>query len=149
MSKAQKSFMKDLARSKRAEGRYLEWQRKQLRKGTRKYKREVAGNSIGLLGGIFLFMCAVSVLGKLQGDSSGGETMFFGSFLEMLRNVPTIDMSWAYFKDDWLSGWDVNVLPGLRSFIAGLIGILQVGALVCGGMAQTAVYAFYFLQWIF
>lgn len=149
MSKAQKSFMKDLARSKRDEGRYLEWQRKQLRKGTRKYKREVAGNSIGLLGGIFLFMCAVSVLGKLQGDNSSGETMFFGSFLEMLRNVPTIDMSWAYFKEDWLSGWDVNFLPGLRSFVGGLIGILQVGALVCGGMAQTAVYVFYFLQWIF
>lgn len=75
--------------------------------------------------------------------------MYTRTFLEMIRDAPVLDMSWANFRDDWLSGWDSNTLPGLRNFVGALIGILQVLAIICGGIAQLCMYAFHFLAWLF
>lgn len=119
-----------------------------LRRVNRSANREVARTSIGLAGGFLLLLLAFSLFYALS-QNDNGQIMYTRTFLEMIRDAPVLDMSWANFRDDWLSGWDTNFLPGLRNFVGGLIGILQVVAVLCGGIAQLCVYVFYFLGWLF
>lgn len=119
-----------------------------LRRINRTANREVARTSIGLAGGFLLLLLAFSLFYALS-PNDNGQLMLTHTFLDMIREAPVLDMSWAYFRDDWLRGWDPLFLPGLRNFVGGLIGILQVIAIICGGIAQLCVYAFHFLGWLF
>lgn len=119
-----------------------------LRRVNRSANREVARTSIGLAGGFLLLLLAFSLFYSLS-PNDNGQIMYTRTFLEMIRDAPVLDMSWANFRDDWLAGWDANFLPGLRNFVGGLIGILQVVAVLCGGIAQLCMYVFYFLGWLF
>lgn len=119
-----------------------------LRRVNRVANREVARTSIGLAGGFLILLLAFSMFYALS-PNDGGEIMYTRTFLEMIQDAPVLDMSWANFREDWLSGWDPNFLPGLYNFVSGLIGILQVIAVLCGGVAQLCMYAFYFLGWLF
>lgn len=104
--------------------------------------------SLGIFLSIFLILLSFSVFYTLS-PVDNGQTMYVQTFVNIIREAPKLDMTWTHFKDDWLSNWDSSFLPGLRSFVGGLIEILQVFAIACGGVAQMCVYVFYYLQWLF
>lgn len=133
-------------------GHYARQQRiynSNVRRVNRSANRTIARTSVGLAGGFLLLLLAFSLFYALDLPNDTGQIMYTRTFLEMIRDAPVLDMSWANFRDDWLSGWDTNFLPGLRNFVGGLIGILQVVAVLCGGIAQLCMYVFYFLGWLF
>ena len=110
--------------------------------------RNYGRTSFGIVTFIFVVLLAFSVFYALS-PTDKGEIMYTQTFLEMIRDAPVLDMSWANFRDDWLANWDVNYLPGLRTFVGGLVGILQVVAVICGGIGQLCAYVFHFLKWLF
>ena len=110
--------------------------------------RNYGRTSFGIVTFIFVVLLAFAVFYALS-PTDKGEIMYTQTFLEMIRDAPVLDMSWANFRDDWLANWDVNYLPGLRTFVGGLVGILQVVAVICGGIGQLCAYVFHFLKWLF
>lgn len=119
-----------------------------LRKVKTLANRNYGRTSFGIVTFIFVVLLAFSVFYALS-PTDKGEIMYTQTFLEMIRDAPVLNMSWANFRDDWLANWDANYLPGLRTFVGGLVGILQVVAVICGGIGQLCMYVFHFLQWIF
>lgn len=132
----------------RAEARMQRNYNRNLRRVNTLANRNYGRTSFGIVTFILVVLLAFSVFYALS-PTDKGEIMYTQTFLEMIRDAPVLDMSWANFRDDWLANWDVNTLPGLRSFVGGLVGILQVVAVICGGIGQLCVYVFHFLKWVF
>lgn len=132
----------------KAEARLQRNYNRNMRRVNTLANRNYGRTSFGIVTFILVVLLAFSVFYALS-PADKGEIMYTQTFLEMIRDAPVLDMSWANFRDDWLSNWDVNYLPGLRTFVGGLVGILQVVAVICGGIGQLCVYVFHFLQWIF
>lgn len=119
-----------------------------MRKVNTLANRNYGRTSFGIVTFILVVLLAFSIFYALS-PSDKGEIMYTQTFLEMIRDAPVLDMSWANFRDDWLANWDDSYLPGLRTFVGGLVGILQVVAVICGGIGQLCAYVFHFLKWIF
>lgn len=132
----------------KAEARLQRNYNRNIRRVNTLANRSYVRTSFGVVSFILVLLLAFSIFYALS-PTDNGEVMYTQTFLEMLRSAPTLDMSWTQFREDWLANWDVNFLPGLRSFVGGLVGILQVVAVICGGIGQLCVYVFHFLQWVF
>ena len=132
----------------KAEARLQRNYNRNMRRVNTLANRNYARTSFGIASFILVVLLAFSVFYTLS-PTDKGEVMYTQTFLEMIRDAPVLDMSWANFRDDWLANWDVKYLPGLRTFVGGLVGILQVVAGICGGIGQLCAYVFHFLKWIF
>lgn len=65
-----------------------------VRRVNRSANREVARTSIGLAGGFLLLLLAFSLFYALSQNDTG-QIMYTRTFLEMIRDAPVLDMSWA------------------------------------------------------
>ena len=132
----------------KAEARLQRNYNRNMRRVNTLANRNYGRTSFGIVTFILVVLLAFSIFYALS-PTDKGQMMYTQTFLEMIRDAPVLDMSWANFRDDWLANWDVNYLPGLRTFVGGLVGILQVVAVICGGIGQLCAYVFHFLKWIF
>ena len=104
-------------------------------------------SSFNMLGFVMLVLIVVALVRVLMNGVGNTEYYTLRAFLEMLSNVPEIDMSWITF--DFLDfglpnslSW-LNVLLETFQFSLSLVGFFVTG------IVQAVLYFSYFLAWLF
>lgn len=104
-------------------------------------------SSFNMLGFVMLVLIVVALVRVLMNGAGDTEYYTLRGFLEMLSNVPEIDISWITFDildfglPDSLS-W-LNVLLETFQFSLSLVGFFVTG------IVQVVLYFSYFLAWLF
>lgn len=102
--------------------------------------------SVNLFGIILVILLACSVMAIL--GSTDGEPKTFYFFLQMMQDVPSLDVSWltelvqySISLPDWLSF--------LNPVIDFLTGLASAGIFLITGILQALTFIVYILGWIF
>lgn len=93
---------------------------------------------------IIVILLSISLIRVLN----SGDSISFSSFLEMLRDSPSINMPFRIFKDLTITA-DWGVFNFLRNFINVLGNITSVAVFISAGLANVLLYLVYFVRYIF